>query len=80
MKVKNLFRKANFSGLLLTEELYQSKLVHKAKIEIIEAGSTAGISGQFKCDHPFLFVIHDQKFNEILFAGVYHGPNGHQNV
>lgn len=41
MKVKNLFRKANFSGLLLTEELYQSKLVHKAKIEINEAGSTA---------------------------------------
>lgn len=27
----------------------------------------------FNCNHPFMFMIHDQKFNEILFAGIYRG-------
>lgn len=90
MKVHNLFQRANFSGVLQTEELFKSKLTQKAKIEIAEIGSTAsastmlgvtagGQSGRFKCDHPFLFMIHDQKFNEILFAGIYRGPNVNQN-
>ncbi|XP_055300576.1 serine protease inhibitor 88Ea-like [Sitodiplosis mosellana] len=30
---------------------------------------------EFNCDHPFLFVIHDEQFDEILFAGIYRGPN-----
>lgn len=83
-KAHNLFQRANFSGVLLTEELFNSKLTHKAKIEIHESGLTAsadtmlmmtGLEGRFECDHPFLFLIHDRKFNEILFAGIYRGPN-----
>lgn len=29
----------------------------------------------FICDHPFVFLIHDQKLKEILFMGIFRGPN-----
>lgn len=29
---------------------------------------------EFNCNHPFVFIIHDDKIKEILFAGIYHGP------
>lgn len=29
----------------------------------------------FICNRPFMFLIHDKKNREILFAGVYRGPN-----
>lgn len=28
---------------------------------------------KFNCNRPFMFMIHDQKINEILFAGIYRG-------
>lgn len=63
--------------------------LHQAKIEIDERGTFAVAATsffqpgrsklikpvQFYCNHPFLFFIHDQKSKEILFTGVYRGPN-----
>ena len=87
MDVYNLFHDANFSGVIEIEpeRLFKSDLAHMAKIEINEIGTVAAAltylnafpmsaRRSFDCNHPFLFVIHDRKFNEILFAGIYHGP------
>lgn len=63
--------------------------LHQAKIEIDENGTFATaattffqhgrtpLNGpkQFICNHPFVFFIHDQKSKEILFTGIYRGPN-----
>lgn len=61
------------------------KLEHKAKIEIDETGTKASTSTLIlephyvpvyvKCDHPFMFIIYDETHKEIMFAGVYRGPN-----
>jgi serine protease inhibitor len=64
------------------EELYVSKVVQKAFIEVNEEGSeaaaaTAGImmtrmavlSPQFRCDRPFLYMIKDNLTGLVLFAG-----------
>lgn len=85
MEVHNLFHHANFSGVFETQQLFKSELAHMAKIEINELGTVATVGTflnvwpvsagrSFDCNHPFLFVIHDLKFSEILFAGIYHGP------
>lgn len=85
-----LFQGANFSDLFddywkYFEDGIQTELLHKAKIEVNERGSTAAASTAvlhndsgpfpFHCNRPFVFLIHDKKLNEILFAGTYHGPN-----
>lgn len=88
--MNRLFQGANFSDLLEDywkhfEDGIQTKLLHEAKIEIDEKGATAATSSSimrkvsgpeyFECTRPFMFVIHDKKIDEILFAGTYHGPN-----
>lgn len=90
MGVGNLFdSSADLSGFSEKTPLKFDDAVHKAKIEIDEEGSTAAAAtaifsfrssrptepAQFKCNHPFMFLIHDQKSKEILFAGVYRGPS-----
>ncbi|XP_031634251.1 serine protease inhibitor 88Ea-like [Contarinia nasturtii] len=68
----------------------KTKLIHKAKIDIYEEGTKAAAATGyaymiaskrykyeyeiFNCNHPFLYMIHDNKFKEILFAGIYNGP------
>lgn len=59
----------------------------KTKIEINEAGMIAAATSMysfklasltaptFNCNHPFTFFVYDQKFGEILFAGVFRNPN-----
>lgn len=84
MGLQSLFHYANLSVIFESEEIFQRKIIHKAKIEINEEGSIAAASTMlytylsmpenFICDHPFMFVIHDRKFNEVLFAGIYRGP------
>lgn len=89
MGVGNLFdADSNFTGFAEKTELKLDDAIHKAKIEINEEGSTAAAAtvlfsfrssrplepSEFHCNHPFLFLIHDQKSKEILFAGVYKGP------
>lgn len=90
MGVGNLFdSSADLSGFSEKSQLKFDDAVHKAKIEIDEEGSTAASAtaifsfrssrptepAQFICNHPFMFLIHDQKSKEILFAGVYRGPS-----
>ncbi|XP_027018690.2 plasma serine protease inhibitor-like [Tachysurus fulvidraco] len=73
--------KANFSGIS-DENLLVSEAVHKATLDVDEAGATAtavtGIgfipySGRFfktiKFNRPFMTFIVDQKTNNILFMG-----------
>lgn len=86
MGVQNLFKNADFSGIFETNEKFEAEISHKAKIEIDETGTTAAASTvlkgmvhslppRFECNHPFMFVIYDEKINEILFAGIFRGPN-----
>lgn len=87
MEVHHLFQNANLSGIFeSTGQKFKSELAHMAKIEINEVSTVAaaptfentfyGYAWEyFVCNHPFLFVIHDRKFSEILFAGIYQGPN-----
>lgn len=28
-----------------------------------------------RCDRPFIFIIHDERLKEILFVGIFRGPN-----
>lgn len=66
------------------------EMIHKAVIEVDEEGSVAAAATStistrnafaqekvslFHCDHPFLFLINDQVSQEVLFAGVYRGPD-----
>lgn len=72
------------------ECLLKTNMKHVAKVEVDELGSVAAAftygnfaytgakyskPKDFHCDHPFVFIIHDEKFKEIVFAGVYRGPN-----
>ncbi|KAH8346550.1 hypothetical protein KR084_003664 [Drosophila pseudotakahashii] len=66
---------------------------HVAKIKVDEMGSTAAAATilfasrsarqpdpiKFTCDHPFVFIIYDERVNTILFAGVYSDPREMQN-
>ncbi|XP_016999026.2 serine protease inhibitor 88Ea-like [Drosophila takahashii] len=61
---------------------------HMAKIKVDEMGSTAAaatillasrsagrpVPTKFICDHPFVFIIYDERVHTILFAGVYSDP------
>jgi len=84
MGIKDAFLdiKADFSGITGKKELYISKVLHKAFVEINEEGTEAaaatGIVMEitsvrlrkiFKADHPFVFIIHENKYGNILFFG-----------
>lgn len=77
--------KADFSGMESKKELYISDAVHKAFIEVDEAGTEAAAATAvvmevtsalpikeppvFKADHPFMFLIQDSETKSILFMG-----------
>ncbi|HMF18030.1 MAG TPA: serpin family protein [Gemmataceae bacterium] len=82
--IKDAFdrRKADFSGMTTRERLFISHVVHKAFVDVNEAGTEAAAStavvmdrtslpppGVFNADHPFLFLIRDAKTGSILFMG-----------
>ncbi len=74
---------ADFSGMDGTRDLYITEVVHKAFVEVDEAGTeaaaaTAVVVGatsaptepvEFTIDRPFLFLIRDIKTGSILFVG-----------
>lgn len=75
-------QKADFSGMTTREKLFISHVVHKAFVDVNEAGTEAAAStavvmerlslpprGVFNADHPFLFLIRDAKTGSILFMG-----------
>jgi len=80
---------ADFSGMSGRKDLYITKVVHKAIIEVNEEGSeaaaaTAVIMGtksmmhkpEFKADRPFLFMIRHNETGSILFLGKVANPIG----
>jgi serine protease inhibitor len=77
--------RADFSGMDGTKNLFISAVVHKAFVEVNEEGTEAaaatGVVGTlkgipipeepvvFRADHPFLFLIRDNRAGSILFLG-----------
>jgi serpin B len=76
-------RKADFSGMNGRKDLFISAAVHKAFVDVNEEGTEAaaatgivvGIRSApldpkvFRADHPFVFVIRDNRTSSILFIG-----------
>jgi len=75
---------ADLSGLDVSKELYVSKVLHRALVDVNEQGTEAGactakVVGlqygmrpkemEFHADHPFLFFIQHKPTGSILFLG-----------
>ncbi|MCJ7778611.1 MAG: serpin family protein [Sedimentisphaerales bacterium] len=76
--------KADFSGMNGKRDIFISAVIHKAYVDVYEEGTEAAAAtavimkttsvmpGQipvFRADHPFLFLIRDNKSGSILFIG-----------
>ncbi len=75
---------ADFSGMSRRKDLFISKVVHEAYVEVDEEGTeAAGATGtvigvtalppepvvDFRADHPFLFIIVHRPTGAVLFMG-----------
>ena len=83
---------ADFSGISTEDRLYISAVVHKAFVDLNEQGTEAAAAtgvvmavraamlprppAVFRADHPFLFLIVDNRTKSILFLGRVVNPNG----
>jgi serpin B len=79
---------ANFSGMDGMMDLYLSFVLHKAWVQVSEAGTEAaavtiggitttlaGFPPTFRADHPFIFLIRDTQSGSILFLGRLANPS-----
>ncbi|VDP41001.1 unnamed protein product [Soboliphyme baturini] len=82
---------ADLSGITESRELYVSEAKHKTSIEVDEMGTkAAAVTGfemvamsalierepvVFTADHPFMFIIIDNRYKNILFIGRYIGQS-----
>lgn len=72
---------ADFSGMTGSRELFISSVIHRAFVEVSEEGTEAAAASaavmtksafmvrEFRADHPFLFLIRDNRNGTILFMG-----------
>jgi len=76
---------ANFSGMTGGKDLFISKVIHKAFVDVSEEGTEAAaatavimelasvveptLPAVFRADHPFIFMIRDNHSGSILFIG-----------
>ena len=81
---------ADLSGMSSEQELFVSAVIHKAFVDVNEEGteaaaatgvevkSVAAIEGPavFRADHPFVFLIRDNRTGGILFLGRLANPRG----
>ncbi|MCI0456905.1 MAG: serpin family protein [Gemmataceae bacterium] len=79
--------KADFSGMTSREKLFISHVVHKAFVDVNEAGTEAAAAtavvieresapppATFRADRPFVFLIRDNRTGSILFVGRVSNP------
>jgi serpin B len=85
-------QKADFSGVATQEQLYIAAVVHKAFVAVDEEGTEAAaatgvVAGAraaavpqkpavFRADHPFVFLIRDNRTGSLLFLGRVTDPKG----
>jgi serpin B len=84
MGIKDAFtRQADFSAMSGMKDLFISAVLHKAYVDVTEEGTEAaaatgivvGVTSvqppppEFRADHPFVFLIRDNRTGSILFIG-----------
>jgi serine protease inhibitor len=81
MGMPNAFSNADFSGMTGKRDLFISKVIHKAFVNIDEAGTEAAAATavvmsrsmsrplMFRANHPFVFLIRENKTGTVLFIG-----------
>jgi serpin B len=80
---------ADFSGMDGKRDLFISAVIHKAYVDVNEEGTEAAaatgvvmgitsvqITPEFRADHPFVFLIRDNRTGAILFVGRVANPKG----
>lgn len=73
---------ADLSGMTTREQLFIKHAIHKAFVDVSETGTEAGVSTfmtadsamasrqvTFRADHPFVYLIRDNRTGSILFLG-----------